>query len=77
LERRTERNETDLEELARRLLELQEEGMRTDDIQVLYAQHVLGYSMRELAELTKRDRRAVYARRDRGARRLTSPVREG
>ncbi len=62
--------ETDLEELARLLIELHRDGMRREDVQVLYAHHVLGYSMAELAALTGRDRRALYARRDRGQRRL-------
>jgi hypothetical protein len=62
--------ETDLEELARVLIELHGEGMRPDEIQVLYAHHVLGYSIAELSNLTGRDRRALYARRDRGQRRL-------
>ena len=44
--------------------------MRSDEVQVLYAHHVLGYSIAELAALTGRDRRALYARRDRGQRRL-------
>jgi hypothetical protein len=66
----TARAETDLEELTRMLLDLHTEGMRPDDIQVLYAHHVLGYSIAELAALTGRDRRALYARRDRGQRRL-------
>jgi DNA-directed RNA polymerase specialized sigma24 family protein len=64
------RAETDLEELTRLLIELRREGMRADEVQVLYAHHVLGYSMVELAALTGRDRRALYARRDRGQRRL-------
>ena len=64
------RAETDLEELARMLIDLHREGMRADEVQVLYAHHVLGYSMAELAALTGRDRRALYARRDRGQRRL-------
>jgi len=64
------RTETDLEELARLLIDLHREGMRSDEVQVLYAHHVLGYSMAELAALTGRDRRALYARRDRGQRRL-------
>ena len=62
--------ETDLEELARILIDLHREGMRPDEVQVLYAHHVLGYSIAELAALTGRDRRALYARRDRGQRRL-------
>jgi hypothetical protein len=62
--------ETDLETLARALIDLRREGMRADEVQVLYSHHVLGYSMAELAALTGRDRRALYARRDRGRRRL-------
>jgi hypothetical protein len=64
------RTETDLEELARMLIDLRRDGMRFDEVEVLYAHHVLGYSMAELAALTGRDRRALYARRDRGQRRL-------
>ena len=67
---RPARSETDLEELARMLIDLHREGMRPDEVQVLYAHHVLGYSMAELSALTGRDRRALYARRDRGQRRL-------
>ena len=52
------------------LIDLHRDGMRTDEVQVLYAHHVLGYSIAELAALTGRDRRALYARRDRGQRRL-------
>jgi hypothetical protein len=66
----TARAETDLEELTRMLIELYHEGLRPDEVQVLYAHHVLGYSVAELAALTGRDRRALYARRDRGQRRL-------
>ncbi len=64
------RTGTDLEELARLLIDLHNEGMRREEVQILYAHHVLGYSMAELAALTGRDRRALYARRDRGQRRL-------
>jgi DNA-directed RNA polymerase specialized sigma24 family protein len=64
------RSETGLEELARLLIELRREGMRADEVKVLYAHHVLGYSMSELSALTGRDRRALYTRRDRGQRRL-------
>ena len=64
------RPESDLEQLTRLLVELHHDGMRTEETQVLYAHHVLGYSMRELAALTGRERRALYARRDRGRRRL-------
>jgi DNA-directed RNA polymerase specialized sigma24 family protein len=64
------RPETDLEELARILIDLRQQGMRVDEVQVLYAHHVLGYSISELAQVTGRDRRALYARRDRGQRRL-------
>ncbi|MGA2473335.1 MAG: hypothetical protein ABSG39_07555, partial [Acidimicrobiales bacterium] len=67
---RSSRSETDLEELARILFDLHDAGMRPDEIQVLYAHHVLGYSIAELATMTGRDRRALYARRDRGQRRL-------
>jgi hypothetical protein len=67
---RTGRTETDLEELSRILIDLRREGMRADEVQVLYAHHVLGYSIAELALVTGRDRRALYARRDRGQRRL-------
>ncbi len=64
------RDESDLEQLARMLIDLRREGMRSDEAQVLYAQHVLGYSIAELSTLTERDRRVLYARRDRGRRRL-------
>jgi DNA-directed RNA polymerase specialized sigma24 family protein len=64
------RPETDLEELARLLIDMRREGMRTDEVEVLYAQHVLGFSIAELAALTGRDRRVLYARRDRGRHRL-------
>ena len=67
---REARSETDLEQLARMLIDLRLEGMRTEEVQVLYSQHVLGYSIAELAAATGRDRRALYARRDRGRRRL-------
>ena len=63
-------SETDLEELARILIDLHRDGMGDDEVQVLYAHHVLGYSIAELAALTGRDRRVLYARRDRGHRRL-------
>jgi DNA-directed RNA polymerase specialized sigma24 family protein len=62
--------ETDLEELSRLLIDLRQQGMRLDEAQVLYAHHVLGLSISELAALTGRNRRALYARRDRGQRRL-------
>jgi DNA-directed RNA polymerase specialized sigma24 family protein len=67
---RPSRSESELEELARLLVNLRREGMRSDEVQVLYAQHVLGFSIAELATITGRDRRALYARRDRGRRRL-------
>jgi DNA-directed RNA polymerase specialized sigma24 family protein len=66
----TVRPETDLEELTRILIDLRQQGMRADEVQVLYAQHVLGFSISELAVVSGRDRRALYARRDRGRRRL-------
>ena len=67
---RSSRPETDLEELARLLIDLHRGGMRSDEVEVLYAHHVLGYSMAELSDLTGRDRRILYARRNRGQRRL-------
>jgi hypothetical protein len=63
-------SETDLEVLTRTLIDLRQQGMRPEDIEVLYAHHVLGFSIAELASVTGRDRRALYARRDRGRRRL-------
>ncbi|HEX3796198.1 MAG TPA: hypothetical protein VHV57_17025 [Acidimicrobiales bacterium] len=63
-------SETDLELLARRLIELRQEGMRSEDVEVLYAHHVMGYSIAELAVASGRDRRVLYARRDRGHRRM-------
>ena len=62
--------ETGLEELARALIDLHDEGMSPDEVQVLYAHYVLGYSIAELSVQTGRDRRALYSRRDRGRRRL-------
>ena len=44
--------------------------MRAEEVEVLYAHHVLGYSIAELAVVTGRNRRLLYARRDRGQRRL-------
>ena len=67
---RSGRDETDLEELARMLVDLRRDGMHEEDAQVLYTHHVMGYSMAELSKLTGRDRRVLYARRDRGRRRL-------
>jgi hypothetical protein len=62
--------ETDLEVLARTLIDLRREGMRAEDVEVLYAHQVLGYSIAELAVVTGLDRRSLYSRRDRGRRRL-------
>jgi hypothetical protein len=70
LAQKTVRSETDLEELSRLLIDLRQQGMKSEEVQVMYAQHVLGYSISELASVTGRDRRALYARRDRGQRRL-------
>jgi len=72
LEEQPGRASSDLERLAALLLELHREGMRTDDVQVLYAQHVLGYSIAELSAMTGRNRRSLYARRDRGRERLSA-----
>ena len=66
----TSRTETDLEELARILINLHSEGMDHEEVQLLYAQHVLGYTIAELATTSGRERRALYTRRDRGQRRL-------
>jgi hypothetical protein len=69
-EPRATNSETDLEVLARTLIDLRREGMRAEDVEVLYAHHVLGFSIAELAVVTGRDRRSLYTRRDRGRRRL-------
>jgi hypothetical protein len=69
---KTAASESDLERLARTFIELHHDGMRIDEVGVLYAQHVLGYSISELAVVTGRDRRALYARRDRGQRRISA-----
>jgi DNA-directed RNA polymerase specialized sigma24 family protein len=69
-EPRATNSETDLEVLARTLIDLRREGMPTEDVEVLYAHHVLGFSIAELAVVTGRDRRSLYVRRDRGRRRL-------
>jgi hypothetical protein len=63
-------NETVLDELARALIDERGVGMPLDEAQVLYGHSVLGYSVAELAVLTGRDRRGLYARRDRARRRL-------
>jgi hypothetical protein len=62
--------ETDLEELTRVLIERHRGGMRPEEVQVLYANSVLGYSISELATMTGRDRRVLYAHRHRGRRNL-------
>jgi hypothetical protein len=62
--------ESDLEVLARALVELRENGMAAEDVEVLYAHHVLGFSIAELAVVTGRDRRSLYTRRDRVRRLL-------
>ncbi len=71
---RPARHASDLEELARILIELHRDGMPAEDVQVLYAHHVLGYTMAELASQAGLDRRSLYARRDRGQRRLRASV---
>jgi hypothetical protein len=70
-------SETGLEQLAKTFVGLHLDGMRLDEVQVLYAHHVLGYSIAELACVTGRDRRALYARRDRGRRRLFAATQAG
>jgi hypothetical protein len=69
-EPRATRSESDLEVLARTLIDLRHEGMRAEDVEVLYAHHVLGFSIAELASVTGHDRRALYLRRDRGRRQV-------
>jgi hypothetical protein len=64
------RAETDLEELTRILIERHRGGMSLEQVQVLYANSVLGYSITELATMTGRDRRVLYARRHRGRHNL-------
>jgi DNA-directed RNA polymerase specialized sigma24 family protein len=65
-----DRAETDLEELTRILIERHHGGMCPEEVQVLYANSVLGYSITELATMTGRDRRVLYARRHRGRHHL-------
>jgi hypothetical protein len=69
-EPRATNTETDLEVLARTLIDLRQQGMRAEDVEVLYAHHVLGYSITELAFVTGRDRRSLYVGRARGQRRV-------
>jgi DNA-directed RNA polymerase specialized sigma24 family protein len=69
-EPRAVHSETDLEVLTRTLIDLRQQGMRPEDVEVIYAHHVLGFSIAELATVTGRDRRSLYARRDRGRRRV-------
>ena len=64
------RAETGLEELTRILIERHRGGMRPEEVQVLYANIVLGYSVSELATITGRDRRVLYGHRHRGRRNL-------
>ncbi len=63
-------SETLLDELTRTLIDQHRDGMAVEELQVLYAHSVLGYSIAELASLTGRDRRGLYARRDSARRRL-------
>ena len=62
--------ETLLDELARAVIDERGQGMPLDEAQVLYGHNVLGYSIAELAVLTRRDRRGLYTRRTRARRRL-------
>jgi hypothetical protein len=64
------RAETDLEELTRILIERHRGDMCPEQVQVLYANSVLGYSITELATMTGRDRRVLYAHRHRGRHNL-------
>jgi hypothetical protein len=70
VERRTVRSETELEQVTRALLDLRDRGMRTEEVELVYAQHVLGFTISELATVTGRDRRSLYTRRDRAHRLL-------
>ncbi|HWD55259.1 MAG TPA: hypothetical protein VG346_09050 [Acidimicrobiales bacterium] len=63
-------SETLLDELARAVIDQHRDGAPAEELQVLYGHSVLGYSMAELADLTGRDRRGLYTRRDRARRRL-------
>jgi DNA-directed RNA polymerase specialized sigma24 family protein len=67
---RSGRANSDLEELTRVLIERHRDGMCPDEVQVLYANNVLGYSISEIATLTGRDRRVLYAHRNRARRNL-------
>lgn len=68
---RARSTETLLDELARALVDHgASDEMPLEELQVLYAHSVLGYSIAELAVLTGRDRRALYTRRDRARSRL-------
>jgi hypothetical protein len=69
-DRQPGRIESDLERAARVLIEARRDGMHAEEAQILYAHHVLGYSLAELAESSGRDRRTLYSRRERGRRRL-------
>jgi DNA-directed RNA polymerase specialized sigma24 family protein len=62
--------QTLLDELAHAVIDERGQGMPLDEAQVLYGHNVLGYSIAELAVLTGRDRRGLYARRTRARRRL-------
>jgi hypothetical protein len=63
-------SESDLELLARTLIGLRQEGMSAEDVEVLYAHHVLGFSIAELVSVTGSNRRSLYAQRARGRRHL-------
>ena len=52
-EPRAPHSETDLEVLARALIDLRRDGMRAEDVEVLYAHHVLGFSISELAKISR------------------------
>ncbi len=67
---RLARPETDLDQLAKMLINLHSEGMNPDEVRLLYAQQVMGFSIAELSRTTGRERRVLYQRRDRGRQRL-------
>lgn len=66
------RGQSDLDELATSIDELDEGGGDRRDAAVFYAHRVLGYSISELSRLTGRSRRLLGQCRDRAAQLLTA-----
>lgn len=67
-----QRGQSDLDELARAIGDLEDAGADPGDTAVLYAHRVLGYSISELSRRTGRSRRHLGQRRDRAAHLLTA-----